>query len=85
MGEAASKIYYKKTYSDNSKPKLSEVIKSGSENSIEFQGSLETGDGTKFTIKKESCSDGMSDHTYPFAIELMFDEAGVLNGCGRIK
>lgn len=36
------------------------------------------------TIKKESCSDGMSDNTYPYSIEIKRDNS-ILNGCGWKK
>lgn len=84
MGESTQIIYYKKDYGDQSKPKLSAVAKPDGNGVIEFQGSLE-GWGASFTIRKENCSDGMSDNTYPYSVDLMFDESETLKGCGRIK
>ncbi len=84
MGQESAKIYYKKSYSDNSEPKLTEVAKADEHNTIKFQGSLD-GWGTLFTIRKENCSDGMSENTYPYSIRLLFDESEELAGCGRIK
>ncbi len=34
------------------------------------------------TIKKEDCSDGMSDNTYPYSISIDVEE-GTKTGCGR--
>lgn len=34
------------------------------------------------TVKKENCSDGMSDNTYPYSINFEFDGMGI-SGCGR--
>lgn len=35
------------------------------------------------TIKKENCSDGMSENTYPYSIKIRVQE-GVKEGCGRL-
>lgn len=84
MGQNTKKIYYKRSYSDSSKPPLSDAIFSDSERKAELQGDF--GDkSVKFTIRKENCSDGMSDNNYPYSIDIMFDKSGVLQGCGRIK
>lgn len=84
MGQSKMKVYYKKSYADNSRPKLSQAIKQFSKGEIQVQGDAD-GWGTLFTIKKEKCSDGMSDNTYPYSIKLLFDESEELSGCGRIK
>jgi len=33
------------------------------------------------TVKKEKCSDGMSDNNYPYSINFDFDGMGI-SGCG---
>ena len=83
-GAAMQKIYYKKEYTDNSKPKLSAVIIQTSDKEIEFQGDL-NGGGIKFTIKTEACSDGMSEESFPYSMDFMFDEVGSIQGCGKLK
>ncbi len=84
MGKPMEKLFYKKNYGDRSKPELSQVITHNSDNEIEFQGTTSEGHGLNFTIKKETCSDGMSDNEYPYSIDYMIDEFGSLKGCGRV-
>ncbi len=82
MGQSSIKLYYTKTYMDNSKSKLSQAIKIISDKEVEIQAQEGDG-GALFTIKKESCSDGESNNKYPYKI-LMANVLGKVNGCGRI-
>ena len=41
-----------------------------------------TGSEIDITVKKEKCSDGMSDNTYPYSINIVTSE-DIRNGCGR--
>jgi uncharacterized membrane protein len=40
--------------------------------------------GIFLTVKKENCSDGMSEEIYPFSVDLVV-EGKKYNGCGRKK
>jgi len=80
--DAGTKIYYKKSYGDTSKPKLTSAIVKKSADEIEIQGSF-NGVGVLFTIKKGSCSDGMSEEKFTHTIDFMIDEYGSMKGCGK--
>jgi len=80
--DKGTKIYYKKSYGDTSKPKLTSAIVKKSADEIEIQGSF-NGVGVLFTIKKGICSDGMSEETFTHTIEIMIDESGTMQGCGK--
>lgn len=84
MGENTKKMYYKKSYGDRSKPKLSDALVKKSGTHAEIQAELD-GHPINLSIRKEKCSDGMSDNEYSFSIVMMFAEAGAQQGCGRIK
>lgn len=85
MEGQTTKMYYKKNYGDRTKNKLSDVIVVVSETTLEVQANADSGGGINLTVKKEACSDGMSDNTYPYSLSIMIDEVGEQKGCGRVK
>ena len=63
---------------------LSDVLETVSTNEIKIQIVADEMDGL-IKIRKESCSDGMSNTEYPYSFSLIWDEeGGSLEGCGTI-
>lgn len=76
------KIYYRKDSDDQSRPKLSEVLKQVNNNTVEILCTMKNVPG-KIVIKKEKCSDGMSDDSYPYSVEFKREKMNTFIGCGR--
>lgn len=76
------KIYYRKDYDDQSRPKLSEVLRHKNLNTVEILCTMKDGPGY-IVITKQECSDGMSDENYAYAVKFSFDQWGTFQGCGR--
>jgi uncharacterized membrane protein len=78
------KIYYRKDYDDNSRPKLSEVLRHKNRNTVEILCTMKDLAGS-IVITKQQCSDGMSDENYDYAVEFILEEWGTFKGCGSAK
>lgn len=82
MGEGKITLRYFKTGAEG-RVKLSESMEPTSEKEIQIKA-LHSSDQYLITIIKETCSDGMSDNSYPYLIIINKNNETKLNGCGRI-
>ncbi len=78
------KIFYRKDNNDSSKPKLSEVLKQVNNNTVEILCTMKNVPG-KIVIKKQNCSDGMSDESYAYSVEFIREKMDTYMGCGRVE
>lgn len=84
MGEETKRIAYNQAPSKD-KASLTAYTTGNQNEILEISGTLPGSVSTRIMIKEESCSDGMSDNTYPYAIRLEFNGESVYEGCGRIN
>jgi len=78
--------YLKLSYSPkaDAQSTLPDAVKMLSENELQIT-TYENGKKLQITIKKESCSDGMSDESYAYSISLAWEsDNNTLFGCGRV-
>ncbi len=83
MGEETKRIVFDQAPSKD-KSTLSAHTKDNQNDILEVSGNLFGSVPVKIMIKKESCSDGMSDNTYPYAARLEFEDKKAYEGCGRL-
>lgn len=77
------KIFYKNESSNKAKPKLKDVVKNVDKLAVEILGSLK-GEIIEIKIKREKCSDDMSDEIFSFSAEVLMSKSTKLKGCGKI-
>ncbi|MBX2975390.1 MAG: hypothetical protein KF721_04595 [Ignavibacteriaceae bacterium] len=77
------KIFYKIESGNKAKPKLKDVVKNVDKLAVEILGTLK-GERIKIKIKREKCSDDMSDEIFSFSAEVLMSKSTKLNGCGKI-
>lgn len=78
--------YLKLSYSKkaDAQSSLPDAVKVLSENELQIS-TYENGKKLQITIKKEPCSDGMSDESYNYSISLAWEsDNNTLFGCGRV-
>ncbi len=79
-----TKIYYRKDNNDNSRAKLSDVLRHINANTVEILCVMNDAPGYILIIK-QSCSDGMSDDDYAYSVAFNTDAIANLSGCARVK
>jgi len=77
-------INYRRNENDASKAKLSEAMREIGSNALEITGIMKESPVT-IRIKRETCSDGMSDDIHPYSVEFIHVQWGIFKGCGRVK
>jgi uncharacterized membrane protein len=77
-------IDYRRDENDATKAKLSEVMRYKGNNILEIRGFMKE-KSMIITIKREACSDGMSDDMHPYSVEFVHGQWGTFRGCGRVK
>lgn len=64
-------------------PTLSDFTKNSQQEVLKIFGTIDGEPYVNIRIKEESCSDGMSENTYPYAVEIKFKDGSAFAGCGQ--
>jgi uncharacterized membrane protein/outer membrane murein-binding lipoprotein Lpp len=64
-------------------PTLSDFTENSQQEVLKIDGTIDGETYVAIRIKEESCSDGMSDNTYPYTIKIEFRYGSVFEGCGQ--